>query len=421
MLLMRIFFARFARLLPLLAVFAGLVPAGLFAQTANPHVTRSPSGGSTPGPVHGLLAEYYHGTQFNDKLFSQTEQQVNYQYGHQAYLPGLDELNFSARWTGRLYAPQDGAYTLVMQVDDGIRLWLGGKLLVDEWHGQSVITYTRVVKMKAGHYYPLKIEYFNHHGPGVMKLSWELPEENSNSVASAFGSRPRTVIPAGYFFVPRQVTARKPAVATQPAATDQTTVAAKPATPAKTALPKPEPAKAGIALPRRKPEPVKARAAVPPPPQPQPVAEVTAGNKREEVTAEAPRAEATFEEPEPGKAVVLEQVLFEQSQYRLLPSSYAQLDKLANTLLKYPHLTIQVAGHTDNVGDPRLNLALSEHRALVVTHYLQRKGVAEGRIKARGYGGTRPLAPNTTETERAKNRRVEFTVEEGSKRVETKD
>jgi outer membrane protein OmpA-like peptidoglycan-associated protein len=132
---------------------------------------------------------------------------------------------------------------------------------------------------------------------------------------------------------------------------------------------------------------------------------------REEAARVVERAEATFEELEPGKAVVLEQVLFEQSQYRLLPSSYAQLDKLANTLLKYPHLTIQVAGHTDNVGDPRLNLALSEHRALVVTHYLQRKGVAEGRIKARGYGGTRPLAPNTTETERAKNRRVEFTVE----------
>jgi outer membrane protein OmpA-like peptidoglycan-associated protein len=133
--------------------------------------------------------------------------------------------------------------------------------------------------------------------------------------------------------------------------------------------------------------------------------------RREAAARPVERAEATFEELEPGKAVVLEQVLFEQSQYRLLPSSYEQLDKLANTLLKYPHLTIQVAGHTDNVGDARLNLALSEHRALVVTHYLQRKGVAEGRIKARGYGGTRPVAPNSTETERAKNRRVEFMVE----------
>jgi outer membrane protein OmpA-like peptidoglycan-associated protein len=122
-------------------------------------------------------------------------------------------------------------------------------------------------------------------------------------------------------------------------------------------------------------------------------------------------AATTFEALEPGKAVVLEQVHFEQSQYRLLPQSYAQLDKLANTLLKYPQLTIEVAGHTDNVGDARLNQALSEHRALVVTHYLQRKGVAEGRITARGYGGSRPLAPNTSEIERARNRRVEFTVE----------
>jgi outer membrane protein OmpA-like peptidoglycan-associated protein len=260
--------------------------------------------------------------------------------------------------------------------------------------------------MQAGHYYPLKIEYFNHHGPGVMKLSWELPQERSNTLAGLFESRPRTVIPAGYFFVPKQVTAQKPAVATKPKASAPTAVAAKRVTPTKTKSSKLEPVKAGIALPRRKPESV----AVPPAPQSQPVAEVAAGNKREEVI-ESARAEATFEEPEPGKAVVLEQVLFEQSQYRLLPSSYHQLDKLANTLLKYPHLTIQLAGHTDNVGDPRLNLALSEHRALVVAHYLQRKGVAEARIKAQGYGGTRPIAPNTTETDRAKNRRVEFTVE----------
>jgi outer membrane protein OmpA-like peptidoglycan-associated protein len=132
---------------------------------------------------------------------------------------------------------------------------------------------------------------------------------------------------------------------------------------------------------------------------------------REEAERDVAPETATFEELEPGKAVVLEGVRFEQSQYRLLPASYVQLDKLANTLLKYPHLTIEVAGHTDNVGDPRLNQALSEHRAMVVTHYLQRKGVAEGRIKARGYGGSRPVAPNTTETERSRNRRVEFTVE----------
>jgi outer membrane protein OmpA-like peptidoglycan-associated protein len=156
---------------------------------------------------------------------------------------------------------------------------------------------------------------------------------------------------------------------------------------------------------------VKAPAVVTPAVQPQPATEVGAGNTREEVKEEAPREETAFEELEPGKSVVLEQVLFEQSQYRLLPQSYGQLDKLANTLLKYPRLSIEVAGHTDNVGDPRLNQALSEQRAQVVTHYLERKGVAEGRIKARGYGGSRPVAPNTTEPERARNRRVEFTVQ----------
>jgi outer membrane protein OmpA-like peptidoglycan-associated protein len=131
------------------------------------------------------------------------------------------------------------------------------------------------------------------------------------------------------------------------------------------------------------------------------------GNKREEVKKEA----TTFENVEVGKPVVLRHLLFERSQYVLLPGSYGELDKLANTLLKYPHWQVEIAGHTDNVGDARLNQALSENRAIVVANYLVRQGVAEERIKAKGYGSTRPLAGNETETERAQNRRVEFVVE----------
>ena len=63
-------------------------------------------------------------------------------------------------------------------------------------------------------------------------------------------------------------------------------------------------------------------------------------------------------------------------------------------------------GHTDNVGKADYNMKLAERRAQAVVDYLAAKGVAPGRIKARGFGGTRPRADNSTEEGRAQNRRV---------------
>ena len=76
-----------------------------------------------------------------------------------------------------------------------------------------------------------------------------------------------------------------------------------------------------------------------------------------------------------------------------------------------PQWRIEVAGHTDNVGDPRLNRALSENRAKVVAHYLIQRGVANYRIDANGYGSTRPVTDNTDENGRIRNRRVEIKIQ----------
>ncbi|MGA0556657.1 OmpA family protein [Larkinella sp. VNQ87] len=106
----------------------------------------------------------------------------------------------------------------------------------------------------------------------------------------------------------------------------------------------------------------------------------------------------------------LDNVYFDQSSYVLRKESYSQLDKLLNTLNRYPKLVIEIAGHTDNVGDRRLNQALSENRARVITNYMIQRGIAENRLQYRGYGDTRPAAPNDNEANKKQNRRVEFTV-----------
>ncbi|AQG79178.1 OmpA family protein [Spirosoma montaniterrae] len=71
---------------------------------------------------------------------------------------------------------------------------------------------------------------------------------------------------------------------------------------------------------------------------------------------------------------------------------------------------IHVAGHTDNGGNSRLNLALSEHRAKVVATYLTRRGIAEERITTEGFGSKQPIGNNMTESERSNNRRVEIPI-----------
>ena len=73
-------------------------------------------------------------------------------------------------------------------------------------------------------------------------------------------------------------------------------------------------------------------------------------------------------------------------------------------------MEIELSGHTDNQGDPKLNVALSEARVVNVKKYLISKGIAADRIETVGYGGVFPIADNTREETRKLNRRVEMEI-----------
>ncbi|MBP6386676.1 MAG: OmpA family protein [Pseudarcicella sp.] len=115
-----------------------------------------------------------------------------------------------------------------------------------------------------------------------------------------------------------------------------------------------------------------------------------------------------FERIGKGKILILNNVYFEQSSFILQKESYTELDKLAAMLSQNPNSKIQITGHTDNIGDSRLNQALSENRAKVILNYLVAKGIAEERLSYKGYGGSQSIVDNTTEENRKKNRRVEI-------------
>lgn len=120
--------------------------------------------------------------------------------------------------------------------------------------------------------------------------------------------------------------------------------------------------------------------------------------------------DSLFTNLEVNQAIQLDKVYFDQSSYVLRSESYPQLDKLVKTLATFPRLKIEIAGHTDNVGDRLLNQALSENRARIITNYLVSHQIASERLRYAGYGSKRPAAPNDSEENKRRNRRVEFIV-----------
>ena len=121
---------------------------------------------------------------------------------------------------------------------------------------------------------------------------------------------------------------------------------------------------------------------------------------------EAPKAAPLFE---PGqKALVLEGVSFDSDKATLLPASQVVLDRVAASLAAWPDVRVEVAGFTDSTNTVKHNAKLSQRRAEAVRDYLTSKGVAPGRLVAKGYGESNPIADNKTKEGRAKNRRVEL-------------
>ena len=109
-------------------------------------------------------------------------------------------------------------------------------------------------------------------------------------------------------------------------------------------------------------------------------------------------------------SVVLKNIFFETNRYELTPASLVELDKLVVLLSENPTISIEISGHTDNIGKAETNLLLSENRAKAVVDYLASKKIDAKRLTYKGFGLTNPLADNATEMGRALNRRTEMKI-----------
>ncbi|HEX8658040.1 MAG TPA: PA14 domain-containing protein [Hymenobacter sp.] len=329
----------------------------------------------------GLAAVYYEGMEFNKVVAKRIDPTIDFDWSFRAPQKGYPFSRFSVRWVGFVYAPVTGRYTIRTISDDGIRVWIDGHLLIDEWRPQPPLVASGQVTLRSGRYYAVRVDYFQADRIGRAFLGWDLPGDPPAFTAEDIYSngqmikarKPRPLDPS-YFFT------RRPAV---PAPVSAQPLAKPMPTPVSRKKVTPLPVRARV---RPKPTP-------PVPPAARPVA-----------------PSADLNALTTGTTLSLERLYFVQSTAQLRVDSHPELERLVTRLREAPAVLFEIAGHTDNVGDSMKNVQLSQQRATVVRTYLIKHGIDSARVTARGYGGTRPVADNRDPMQRSRNRRVEVVI-----------
>ncbi len=147
------------------------------------------SGDPIPASALQLQAEYFSNrTLEGAPALVQNETQIQADWNTKLPAPGVPRTNFSVRWAGTLTAPVSGRYTLSLTADDGSRLVLDGKTLIDHWFEGAGSTQTIEVTLAAGHFYPLRVEYFQAAGDAYARLNWTVPGRTYFTAATAAAS-----------------------------------------------------------------------------------------------------------------------------------------------------------------------------------------------------------------------------------------
>jgi hypothetical protein len=140
------------------------------------------------GSGTGLWGEYFNdpnnGTHFVTPVLKRVDATLNFDWASAAPASGVGVDNFSVRWTGQVQAPQDGSYIFQTTADDGVRLWVNGALVIDNWVDQGATPKTSAaIALVAGTKYDIKMEYYEHGGSAVAKLAWTYPGQAMAPIA----------------------------------------------------------------------------------------------------------------------------------------------------------------------------------------------------------------------------------------------
>jgi mannan endo-1,4-beta-mannosidase len=148
-------------------------------QPAEPAVPAKPE----PSPANGLKGDYFAGVDFRELRLTRIDGPIRFDWADRSPAPQLPADHFSVRWTGAVVPEFDGEYTFYVLSDDGARLWVDGRLIIDKWVDQSRTEWSGKIRLRAGKPAPIRLEYYERTGNALVTLSW------------SHARRPKQVIP----------------------------------------------------------------------------------------------------------------------------------------------------------------------------------------------------------------------------------
>jgi hypothetical protein len=154
--------------------------------TPPPTQTTTPT--PTTGGGNGLKGDYFSGKNFESLKLSRIDSTVNFNWGSGSPATGIGNDGFSVRWSGQVQAKYSETYTFSTTTDDGVRLWVNGQQIINQWKNQSATEYRGSISLQAGRKYDIKLEYYEDGGQAVSRLNW------------ASKSQVKEVIPRSHLF-----------------------------------------------------------------------------------------------------------------------------------------------------------------------------------------------------------------------------
>jgi outer membrane protein OmpA-like peptidoglycan-associated protein len=320
---------------------------------------------------HGLVAEYFNDIKLENRVLMRVESRPYLNYLRERPAPGINPQYFSTRWTTIITAPLSGEYIFSVRADDGVRLWIGEKILIDAWRDQIATTYKESIFLEKDQEYKLKVEYYNSILHSVLILSWGTPEDGFSIFGYNFFAT-QTEIPSSVFSVDSTILPKE-------------TIAAPPQKVFSKPVTKNQKAASAMADRDKNPKMPGDR-----------IIRVD-----DSLSKESPEIAVN-------KLIKLKSVRFELSKCELLESSHEELDAIVVYMKGHPHLKIKIIGHTDYEGNWTANYTLSKQRTNVIADYLKANGIAADRLITEAMGESKPIVFDDNPQNREENRRVEF-------------
>ncbi|MCL4551441.1 MAG: glycoside hydrolase family 3 C-terminal domain-containing protein, partial [Bacteroidetes bacterium] len=127
----------------------------------------------------GLAGNYFNNKELSGSpALTRVDKQINFWWGGGSPAKEIGEDNFSVRWTGVIKAPATGKFTLSTSSDDGVRLYIDGKLVINDWTDHALTAASAEVEMTEGKTYKIRLEYYEFGGDAIIVLGWKLPGED---------------------------------------------------------------------------------------------------------------------------------------------------------------------------------------------------------------------------------------------------